>query len=65
LIAGEGNRLLTGAVEQVVSYLPFVLLIDESLVEGNQLHAGVIVMNGEIREDSDWLKCSIHWVQPP
>ena len=53
MFTGEGNRLLAFAVEQVVSYLPFVLVVDEPLVEGNQLHAGVIVVDGEIREDSD------------
>ena len=53
LLAGEGNRLLTGAVEQVIPDLSLVLLIDESLVECDEFHAGVIVIDGEIREDSD------------
>ena len=53
LIAGEGNRFIGGAVEQVVSDLSLILSIDESLVECDQFHAGMIVSDGEIREDSD------------
>ena len=53
LLTGEGNRLLTGAVEQVIPDLSLVLLIDEPLVECDEFHAGVIVIDGEIRENSD------------
>ena len=42
-----------GAVEQIVADLAFVLLIDEPLVECNQLHAGVIVIDAQIREEAD------------